>query len=148
MLAFSENYHSSAVSAISAQGLWEIPGFGWNHGARRAGALLGTWMLAATDLPKEPSQGILTACRPPRGSLAVGCLGCFHSSWASKERSGLRASVASGFPSAGSGTRLEIWVPSEAWRVPAFPWSSGPEAPTYLGMVSWFCSVMAGLKEV
>lgn len=29
-----------------------------------------------------------------------------------------------------------------------FPWSSGPEAPTYLGMVSWFCSVMAGLKEV
>ena len=79
-----------------------------------------------------------TAPRPPTlwGSLAVDCLGRFHSSWASKETSGPRANVASGFPSVGSGTRLEIWVPSEAWRVPAFPWCSGPEAPTYFGMVS------------
>lgn len=106
----------------SARGPWEILGFGWNHGAGRAGCLLGTWMLAASDLPKEPSQGILTAHRAPQGSLAVGCLGRFHSSWASKETLGLRAIVVGGFPSVGSGTRLEIWVPSEVWRVPAFPW--------------------------
>lgn len=134
MLAFSEIYHSSAVSAISARGLWEILGFGWNRGAGRAGALLGTWMLAATDLPKEPSQGILTAHRPPGAAWQWTAWGVFtlHGPLKKHQDGGPMWPVGS-LP----------WAAAPDWKsgfhqrlVPAFPWRSGPEAPTYLGMVS------------